>query len=272
MANNETRLPESRHAANGQDLFDHYGRLIPPKLTSAVHLNIRRRFVCVQPTIEYAAIHRRIARHLGCDDTLSVTEFECRAEGILDTLRSDAATRGIVNGVGVPFFLPKSATTDIGLAIENTYLKAVRNAFLELFPDYAFVNYHARSLEGKLQVAPGSRHERLLERMGKSPVVGYYFPCLLEYSVPAALEQMQSLPDSLILAGGFDTCATFIACPDLLLRTDEYPPLLWLAGLSGERESIGYHFEAYGYNLTFNRRAHFGQAAEYWACGLVALG
>jgi hypothetical protein len=35
---------------------------------------------------------------------------------------------------------------------------------------------------------------------------------------------------------------------------------------------VGYHFEAYGHNLTFNRRPHFGQAAEYWASGLVVLG
>jgi len=63
-----------------------------------------------------------------------------------------------------------------------------------------------------------------------------------------------------------------IATPDLLLRTDGYPPLLWLGALQGEKEQVGYHFEAYGYNLTFNRKPHFNQVAEYWCAGLVVLG
>ncbi|XLM23265.1 hypothetical protein MKD33_18855, partial [Chromobacterium piscinae] len=61
--------------------------------------------------------------------------------------------------------------------------------------------------------------------------------------------------------------AAFIGSPDLLLRRDGYPPLLWLSGLDGEKEGVGYHFEAYGYDLTFNRRVHQNMAAEYWASG-----
>ena len=49
-----------------------------------------------------------------------------------------------------------------------------------------------------------------------------------------------------------------------------YPPLLWLSGLASTADE-GHYFEAYGYNLTFNRRMHFGQAAEYWDSGLVVL-
>lgn len=59
--------------------------------------------------------------------------------------------------------------------------------------------------------------------------------------------------------------------PDLLLRTDGYPPLLWLTGLAGEKPGIGYHFEAYGHDLTVNRRAHLGQTAEYWWSGISVL-
>ncbi|MBV5349669.1 hypothetical protein JZU71_00435, partial [bacterium] len=100
-------------------------------------------------------------------------------------------------------------------------------------------------------------------------MVGHYFPCLLEYSVPATIEQLQNTPSEILLAGGFDTCAAFIGSPDLLLKSQDYPPLIWLAALEAERKDVGYHFEAYGYNLTFNRRPHFGQVAEYWASGLV---
>ena len=57
----------------------------------------------------------------------------------------------------------------------------------------------------------------------------------------------------------------------LLLRRDGYPPLLWLSGVEAEAPDAGYHFEAYGYNLTFNRRPHLGQTAEYWWHGLTVL-
>ena len=99
-----------------------------------------------------------------------------------------------------------------------------------------------------------------------------YLPCLLEYSIPAALEQMATLPEHFLLAGGLDTSAAFVSLPGLLLRKDGYPPLLWFSGLAAEKDGVGYHYEAYGYNLTFNRRAHLGKVAEYWASALVVLG
>ena len=39
-----------------------------------------------------------------------------------------------------------------------------------------------------------------------------------------------------------------------------------------EDENVGDYFEAYGRNLTFNRRPHFGQVSEYWDSGIVVLG
>jgi hypothetical protein len=83
---------------------------------------------------------------------------------------------------------------------------------------------------------------------------------------------MQSLPEHFLLSGGYDTSAALVGTPDLLLRTDGYPPLLWLAAVQTDKPLVAYHFEAYGYNLTFNRRVHFGQAAEYWNSGLTILG
>ena len=172
----------------------------------------------------------------------------------------------------MPFILPKAARADIGEALDEDYLPAVLGAFKAEFPKYDFVNHHKGGLAGKLSVAPGSRHERLLEATRQSEVVGVYLPCLLEYSIPAALEQMATLPEHFLLAGGLDTSAAFVSLPGLLLRKDGYPPLLWFSGLAAEKDGVGYHYEAYGYNLTFNRRAHLGKVAEYWASALVVLG
>jgi hypothetical protein len=255
-----------------QRFFDDHGRRIPSDEKSPVHQESRRYFICEQPEINYADIHARLGKHLGLGDVISVAEFETRAEAILEGLHKNVATADITKGVQVPFLLPKASYSDYGQAMEEVYLPAVQQAFKEKLPDYDFVDHNKGGLKTKLGVVPASRHERLLERMREAAVVGYYFPCLSEYSVPGAFEQLQALPETFLLAGGFDTSAAFVATPDLLLRREGYPPLLWLAALLGEKEAVGYHFEAYGYNLTFNRRTQFGDAAEYWSHGLVVLG
>ncbi|MDO8892029.1 MAG: hypothetical protein Q8N54_09820 [Sulfurimicrobium sp.] len=272
MTPNGLVLEECDLAEKPLPLFDEHGRCIPSKPTAAVHSNTRRYFAIVQPEIEYGDIYKRIKKHLGVSGDITASEFERRAEVILQKLQNDPRTKKITDGVRIPFILPKATYADYGDALERIYLKAVRDSFNNKFPQYDFVNHHKDGLAGKLSIAPESRHARLVEAMQKDQAVGYFFPCLTEYSVPAAIEQAEALPDQFLLAGGFDTCAAMIATPDLLLRTDGYPPLLWLGALQGEKEQVGYHFEAYGYNLTFNRKPHFNQVAEYWCAGLVVLG
>lgn len=251
--------------------FDAHGRCLPHEATQAAcHRQTRRYFLPAQPALDYAAIHQRIVGQLG-DAGVDAAEFERRARAILARLAGDDAARGVLNGPHAPFLLPAASHGDIGEALESRYLPAVERAYAQALPDYSFSNHHKAGLAGKLTPAEGSRHQRLIEAMASGPVVGVYFPCLLEYSIPAAIEQMASLPGDFLLAGGYDTAAAFIGSPDLLLRKDGYPPLLWLAGLDSEKEGIGYHFEAYGYDLTFNRRVHQNMAAEYWAGGLVVL-
>lgn len=262
---------ESQDAASASR-FDEHGRCLPhPDTQAACHRRTRRYFLPVQPQIDYARIHQRICARLGGGEALSAAAFEEKARGILARLADDPATRNLLNGPHVPFYLPQASHADIGEALESRYLPAVASAFAETMPDDLFSNHHKAGLAGKLMPAAGSRHDVLIEAMALGPVVGVYFPCLLEYSVPAAIEQMASLPASLSLAGGYDSCAAFISAPDLLLRRDGYPPLLWLSGLEAEKDDAGYHFEAYGYDLTFNRRIHQNMAAEYWASALVAL-
>jgi hypothetical protein len=168
--------------------------------------------------------------------------------------------------------LPKASYQDIGTALEDDYIPVVEKAYIEQFPEYSFTNHSPKSLQNQLQVTPGGRHQQVLDAMADEIVVGIYFPCLLEYSVPAAVERMATLPENFLLAGGFDTAAAFVSAPELLFKKEGYPPLLWMSGLTSVEENVGYHFEAYGYDLTFNRRVHLGQVAEYWASALVVLG
>jgi hypothetical protein len=256
----------------GEGLFDEHGRKIVGQLDHPANLISRRYFKIEQPEIDYGAIFGRISRHLGSPSDLTAARFEERAKAILNQLVRTPDLKNLISGVHVPFFLPRNSHGDLGKALEESYIIAVGASFTESFPQYRFDNHHKTGLAGKLKVQPGSRHNELIENINKVDIVGYYFPCLTEFSVPAAQEQMASLPDNLLLAGGYDTCAALVGSPGLLQRREGYTNMLWLAGLQGEAEDAGYYFEAYGQNLTFNRRVHFGQVSEYWASGLVVLG
>jgi MoaA/NifB/PqqE/SkfB family radical SAM enzyme len=266
----DTLLDSPTEPAQAEN-FDSNGRCLPQGEAGA-HAVSRQYFKLQQPQIDYAAIRQRVVDTLGEEGLPSAKEFEQRVEAIRRRLAEDPANHGLLNGVCVPILLPRAAHDDIGEALEARYIPAVEQAFTSTFPSYEFTNHHKAGLAGKLEVAPESRHGKLIERMAEGAVVACYFPALTEYAPPAALARMATLPGHLLLAGGFDTCAALIAAPDLLLNREAYPPLLWLAALNGEQPTVGYHFEAYGYNLTFNRRQHFGAAAESWANGLVVLG
>lgn len=255
-------------------LFDAFGRCTAPGPVSPVHRETRRRFVFQQPAIDYPAIHARTVAHLcnGHAPATSVSEFETRAKAIHSRLLATPHLANITRGAGIPFLLPSVQIDDYGTALEEKYILAVGAAFKASLPEYDFKSHNPVHLGGLLRIAPESRHAHLVDAARRGDVVGWLYPSLLEYSLPAAREVMATLPENFLLAGGIDTCAALVGSPDLLLRLDGYPPLLWLAALDGEKREIGYHFEAYGYNLTFNRRAHLGQVAEYWASALVVLG
>lgn len=252
-------------------LFDDFGRCLPTAAQSPAHPRSRRYFTLQQPEIDYGASHARLLRHLGAGETVDAAAFAARAEAILARLRADPATAAITRGVAIPFILPRLAVDDMGRTLNERFLPALGRAFEETYPDYRFTNHNVGGLDGRLHIQPDSRHAGLVEAMGQAERVGIYFPALSEYSIPAALEQVAALPRHFLLAGGVDTSAALISAPGLLLRTDTYPPLLWLGALTSDQPGVGYHFEAYGYNLTFNRRPHLGQAAEYWTCGLSVL-
>lgn len=260
------------NASTESSQFDQYGRCEPREVKAAVYMESRHYFSLVQPEINYQEIYARLNASFDIGSSISEQEFEQRAKAIIEKLENDSELSSMLKGVYVPFVLPKAEYSDIGAAMEDIYLPAVNKSFDEFFPEYEFTNHYSSSLTGQLNIAEDTRHENLIDAMKQDVVVGIYFPCLLEYSVPAARERMSSLPETCLLAGGYDSAAAFVAAPDLLLRKDGYPPLLWLSGLDSTTDNAEFHFEAYGYDLTFNRRAHLGNVAEYWASAFVILG
>lgn len=252
--------------------IDAHGRVVPSGLQAAAHPTSRRYFQIEPHNRSTESMLVRLQRHLGVSADWTATAFAEQIEQIQARIRNDAALAPLLNGVHVPFILPRLSLQDPGALLEQRFLPAVGESFEAAQPGGRFVNHVTHPLSGHLSAAPGSRHQAVMDAAHQGEVVGIYFPCLTEYSVPAALEAVAAFPADVHLAGGIDTAAALVAAPDLLIRTTGYPPLLWLSGLNGEAPGIGYHFEPYGLNLTFNRRAHLGLAAEYWWSGLTVLG
>lgn len=252
--------------------IDTHGRVLPSGLKALAHLTSRRYFQIEPRSWPPEAILSRLQVHLGISTDWTVAAFVAQIDRIKARVHNDAALAPLLNGTYVPFILPRHPKQDPGELLEQRFLPAVHQAFEATNPGGRFVNHVPHGLAGKLSAAPDSRHQELLTATEHREVVGLYFPCLTEYSVPAAREVVTALPADIHLSGGIDTAAALVAVPDLLIRTTGYPPLLWLSGLSGEVPGIGYHFEPYGLNLTFNRRAHLELTAEYWWSGLTVLG
>lgn len=249
-------------------LFDVSGRRIPPQGLDARVNPASDRYALAQPAIDHSVIHSRISEHFA-GGPLTAADFEKQALAALDALRQHDATRELAKGSYVPFFLPRGQFSDYGAALEDEFLPAVGRSWKARYPKYAFTNELKGGLAGKVSVAAGSRHERLVQAMADRPLVGLYFPLALSgYSVDAALKQMSGLPEGFALSGGYDTCAALIGTPELIMKESGYPPQLDLSALQSAPR-YGYHFAPYGYNLTFNGRFHNGLASDYCSSGLT---
>lgn len=265
----QDRLDDALPEPVYQGHFDTHGRCDPRGLKAPVHLKSRRYFQIEAPTSTLAQMHERLVRHLPgvCP---SLDDFSTAVQGLRERIAADPALAGALNGPVVPFILPQSLISDEGSALEEFYLPRVAQAFAEAHPGKVFKDHHTQPLSGHLRTRAGSRHEQLLQRLQAGPVIGLYLPALREYSVPAAVERLAGLPADWLLAGGLDTAAALIAEPGLLLREHGYTPLLWTAALEGQTGE-GHCFEAYGHDMTFNRRKHFDACAETSTCALVVL-
>lgn len=253
-------------------LFDKHGRRIPPRTMSASVTDANRDYFLKQPKLNYAERLARIVDCFALKEAITADEFENRAESVLEALRNDDNTKLITNGVFLPFYIPQTQVGDYGQVLDETFLVAVERSYKAEFPKRSFYNYHKGTLTGQTSIVNGSRHERLVEAMQQGSVVGVYFPnCLQGFSVDADREQMTSLPEKFLLAGGFDAAASVVAYPDVLAR-DFKTPLLDLAAMRWQPADSSLYFYASVDYLDFGSRGNLGYAHDRCAGGLVVLG
>lgn len=252
-------------------LFNTSGRFEYQSHTHPHHEKVRNYFKIVSPDKTNEYFYKKLKIVWGNLFSLSFEEFNNQLEIINRKIESDNFAT-IQNSISpLPVFIPKiQFENHIDLLIKN-YLPKLENSFKYDNPKYNFSAYSVPTNSTKIVIDKSSNYEKLLKQSQIKSHVGLFFPCFNEFSRKAALESFSLLPDYFVFSGGIDTTSALISHPNLLLRKNGYAPLLWIGSFDSEREDASYHFESYGYNLTFNRKVHFNQCAESWLFGITAF-
>ncbi|MEK7189359.1 MAG: hypothetical protein AAB666_00050 [Patescibacteria group bacterium] len=251
-------------------LFDKHGRRIPPSELQYPVVDADCDFCLRQPKLDYGQLIALATERLRQGPIMSGAEFEARATAVLEQVKADPQLANLLKGVHLPIVLPQMKVTDYGRVMEKTFLTAVARAYTVAFPDRNFNNYLQKNLAGKVAIAPNTRHEQLIAKMGAGSVVGIYFPTALQgFSIPASREQMASLPDNILLAGGLDIAMAMLMYTEVLAR-DFNTPGLDMAALQWDSAAYSLYFKACGSSLYFSH----GGLDAYDDCsgGLLLLG
>lgn len=210
-----------------QKMFDQHGRRIPPQGMKATVVDADRGFYVNQPVIDHAVRLARMTKYLAKGEAfMSPEDFKTRADAILAVLAGDKRTVNISQGVCLPIPLPKMNVTakTYGKVLDTQILPAVEAAYLEQFPERTFKNWRKGDLAGKVTIVKGSRHENFLDAINDGPVVMAFFPMALQgYSIEADLEQMEDLPEPLLLAGAIEPATGLIGYTAEMARDFQTP-------------------------------------------------
>lgn len=256
----------------GEELFDKNGRRIPRDLKSSV-CDPDTSFQLVQPEINYDERLARLIRFFPEGiKFVSAGEFQDRSEALLEQLRQDELLSNLLNGAYFPICLPHFKMADYGKNLEEVFLKACRDSYVDYFiaPSRKFYNHREGELKDKVYIIEGSRHDHLIARMADEPVVGIQFFPLQGFSINADRKQMTSLPESLILSGAMDIATAIIAFPDVLARDWETPGYDCAAN-SWRSAGRSLCFRALDDRLGFAGAAHLGYAGDVYSGGLLFL-
>ena len=254
-------------------LFDKNGRRIPEGLTYPVR-DPDRSYFLQQPQIDYAQRLERLKVHFRERKLpISPSQFQDECEGLREELAKSeefATCANILNGVVLPVVLlpVPHRGFDYGMVLERVYLSAVERAYKELFPERTFQNNRKGELARKVSIIDGSRHDLLVGKLFKGPVIGLFSPNPLQgFSVLAQREQMATLPQRFSLGGGFDSATAVTMYPDVLAR-DFQTPGYDCAALSWVDSEYSLCFEANDERLWFDHEVSLGYAFGSYSGGL----
>ena len=258
-------------------LFDKNGRRIPDKNLKNAVCDPNKDFYLEQPQLEtlddFSGRLIRFQEFFHPGPFMSVSEFQARSQELIKEIENNENLVNLLKGIHLPIILPKLENfEDYGETLEKVFLPAVKLGYERQFPEKKFHNCREKDLKGKVGIVEGSRHEKLLEKMKQNYVVGIYFPNPFQgFSVLASREQMTTLPESFLLAGGFDSASAQAMYPDVLAR--DYHTLGYdLSALIWQSPDYSLHFGADDGRLSFVGGALLGGACGGCSSGLFFLG
>lgn len=257
---------------NNQGLqFDSYGRLIPSGLIQKANASSRRYFKVNGTKPNTAAIYQKTAECWGQPEDLSLGQFQDKVAALYMRLARDEQLKDLERCDPIPFILPKGSITNDLKASMSGYVAALSASFSTEFPKNRLTDHSLDEWKEHLVVNPKSRSDTVLAQSKSESVVGLFLPSLSEYSVPAAYEAISKLPDSLALSGFFEIASVLIGTPGYLINAEAYSPLLYATANIADHQAGGFHFAAYGNDMTLNYRAHLNEVSEYWWSGLTII-
>jgi hypothetical protein len=182
-------------------LFDKNGRRIPPSgLKGAVCDPDKNVNIC-QSLTTFAEVLARLEQYFPnyLGKFFNVKDFANKTTVLLGQLRGDEDLANLLKGTWLPICFPQAVIEDYLESIKNIFLPAVENVYKNKSPGKEFFNTFKKYNCWGITKDIRSLHWMLLEKMKQGPVVGIMFFPLQGYSVTAQIEQMSSLPSSLLL-------------------------------------------------------------------------
>ncbi|MFH0814806.1 MAG: hypothetical protein V1902_01810 [Candidatus Falkowbacteria bacterium] len=256
-------------------VYDKNGRRIPPQGMKSSVCDANYGYCPTRLEQLPFGAKLKLAQEVFNDKSLtfvSVEQFFERINALVMKIEADETIKNVLKGAWYPFVIPGGlgvTAANYGDKMDKVLLSAVARAYTKAFPNRPFHNNLNGQLSGEVTIWQGSRHERVLEAASKEPVVGIYFPTALQgYSINADREQMATLPEMFMLAGGLDTmCAMSMYAAELL--RDNKTPCYDMAALAWR----GWSLDCYAYDVSafFRDGRRLAGAYDYIAGGLVAL-
>jgi hypothetical protein len=248
--------------------FDKFGRFNCNLIAKNSYKNTRNYFTLesdIKKKIILKNIYKNSVDFFNEKIQISYEVFENKINFLINKISNEELLKNLNNCVYVPFLFPKLKEKDLGKNIKNIFIPSLVAAYKKIFPNYLFVNHYKDELENSIIFTKESRYENFLKNTDKEDTIGILYLSLNEFSFPESEFAIKKLPEIFNLSGGYEIMSALIGVPNLLFKKDKYPPLLWFSSLRKyDDENIGFHIEPYGYNLTFNKRAHLNLSAEYW--------
>jgi hypothetical protein len=261
--------------------FSNIGRRIPSAGVRVFNQIPSEYYRLEQPVLDYEKILNRLQRQEIVKRSLDAKNFKNIAESLIQKISNDAHFQNLLKGVHIPFaYEGVMDPSDLGETIESKLLPSVQRSFNDSFPSAQFkaVLQSNSKLLGNIKLAEHSRYEQFLAKAKKNIVVGWYFPqALQEFDIYSQRMQMLTLPNltdaKICLSGPVDICSALVGCPELLISSDFYAPILCMSAFEHSDPRLVLLMKSYGPNLEFwcmtqmltNR---ITQVSEQWSGGL----